>query len=860
MIIKRHTPYVLFLTILLTTLITHAQKKYLGPEEYNRWTSLQRTTLSDDGNWVSYNLSNEHIYKSTKNDDFRDTLELVELKSLRYLAYPFGSNPKFSNNSKWFTFLQNKQWVKIDLKTIEEKRLDSVASYEQLPNGMFSLLRKQNKPKSLELVDHHSLKSILWDDVISYTLHPDGKSVLLYQKENDLFRLLLINTEKPNSQKILKDKLQSCSQFRWSNSGEKLAFYEEAEKAEYQNQRLHVLTINNPFKNTFLESSQLPKGYYLNSHAVTFTESENKLNFVAFPIDESHTIIDPLIWQSNDPIQPPVENTYNKRMLTSWELMENKLLPICDKPYLMTTGDLEHFFWLDDSKYLPSFKHGAFFFDIIYKNGKTGEIKVIQEKFRTQDRLFMLSASPIGRYIAWNQDNDWWIYDVDKDLKKCITCGSDENFSMDFDTDNNPFKPYGPAYFSTDNHSLTLTSKNKIWKYDLKNESLAVLMENRKEQVRYTLLINNATNSLGTNYLSFRKNPIDYKKGFFIKEYNIDTNEEILFYYEAYKKPYKVVSSQNSISFPTKSNSNIIYTLKDFNLPPQLMLSNTKKSKTIRISNEQQKNYYWGHAELLTYKGPFGTNLKGTLFYPGNYNPNKKYPVILSIYSNVALRYLKSYDPPTLENSVGFNTTLFTTQDYFVFMPDIEYQTNHTGQSALQSVLAGIEALRKYSSIDITKMGIFGHSFGGYEVSYIATQTDMFKAIVSFAGWHDLVDTYNTIDDNRTFNFFRFEYHQLRITAPYYSEMFLQNSPILQANKINTPILLIAGNQDRRVYWENSMKMQLALTRFGKESTFLLYNDESHVLENKKHQIDASTKIIKWYDYHLKKGTKPAWN
>lgn len=858
MITKRHTPYVLFITILLTPLITHPQKKYLSPEEYNRWTSLQRTTLSEDGNWVSYNLSNEHIYRDEKANDFRDTLELVELKKLHRFLYPFGSNPKFSSNSKWFTFLQNEQWVQIDLKTKKEKRLDSIASYEQLPSGMFSLLRKQAKPKSLELVNHHSLTSILWDNIISYTLHPDGKSVLLYQKENDLFRLLLINTEKTNSQKILKDKLQSCSQFRWSNSGEKLAFYEEAEKAEYQNQRLHVLTINNPSKNTILESSQLPKGYYLNTHAVTFTESENKVNFVAFPIDESHTLIDPQIWRTNDPIQPPVENVQNNRMVTSWDLNTNSLLPISDRPYLMATGNLEHFFWLDDSKYLPSFKYGGFFYDIVYKNGKTGETKVLQEKFRTQDRLYMLSPSPIGGYLAWNQEKDWWIYDVEKDLKNCITCGTDEDFSMDFDTDNNPFKPYGPAYFSTDNQSLTITSKNKVWKYDFKSQSLTVLLDNKKSNVKYTLLIDNATNTLGTNYLSYRKNLIDYNKGFFIKEYNIDNTEESLYFYEG--KGIKIVTTPHSLSFPQKYNSNIIYNLSNFDLPPQLILYKNNKVQTIRASNEQQKNYYWGHSELLTYKGPFGTNLKGTLFYPGNYNPNKKYPVILSIYSDVALRYLKSYDPPTLENSAGFNTTLFTTQDYFVFMPDIEYQTNHTGQSALQSVLAGIEALRKYSSVDITKMGIFGHSFGGYEVSYIATQTDMFKAIVSFAGWHDLVDTYTTIDDNRTFNYFRFEHHQLRITAPYFSQTFLENSPILQAQKINTPLLLIGGTKDRRVHWENSMKMQLALTRLGKESTLILYNNEWHTLSKKKNKIDATLKVIDWYNYHLKKASKPIWN
>ena len=292
------------------------------------------------------------------------------------------------------------------------------------------------------------------------------------------------------------------------------------------------------------------------------------------------------------------------------------------------------------------------------------------------------------------------------------------------------------------------------------------------------------------------------------------------------------------------AGNTITYTLSNYNLPPQIIFHKNDNETIIKRSNKQQQNYYWGHSELLTYPGPYGIDLKGALFYPGNYNPNKKYPVLIQIYSDLSVRNLKIFTPLTLQNGIGWNNSRFTSNDYFVFMPDIAYKINHTGESALKSVLAGVDAISKIAGVDTERMGLLGHSFGGFEVSYIGTKTDKFKTIVSFAGWHDLVDTYTTVDDMGLFNYYRFEHNQLRIMAPYYTQTFLDNSPILQAHKINTPMLLIAGTNDKRVDWKNSVKMQLALTRLHKKSTLLLYKNENHVFTQKKNQIDISKKLI----------------
>ncbi|MBA6153844.1 alpha/beta hydrolase family protein [Gelidibacter maritimus] len=778
-------------------------------------------------------------------------------------VYPFGQKPQFSPNEKWFSFFKNDQWVLFDLTNKTETWTDSILSAQFALNGEITLLRHKNHPDKLTVYNNKNKNELTINHTTNFSISPDKENMVVIQQNDSLFNLLLVDLKQPDKPTLLKEKINHSSNFRWSDSGNLLAFYEETKsiKGEYKDHILHCLDLKENTKNKILYSEKLNKDYYLNSHVITFSKDETTINFMAFPKDESHKIIDPQIWRSSDAIHPPVGETYNKRWLISWDLTNGKLTPISDQSYLMATGDYQHFFTLNNKNYQPSFKYGNFYNDIISRNSKTGKTKIIDNEFIVLTRLEVIATSPKENYFTWIKEKDWWVYNSEKDEKTCITCGIKDEFAIPVDSENSLNVPYGTAFYSKDNNNIILTSKHNIWIYNFNDNDIQPLFKDNKN---YNYQIESAKpewlDSRGENYNLYKKPPVDLENGLFVVQYDLNTNNESLYLYETGNELKFITSSLHKISSPRKAGDAIVYTLSNYNLPPQIVYWKNGKETIMKQSNKQQQNYYWGHSELLTYPGPYGTTLKGILFYPGNYNPDKKYPVIFKIYSEVNITALKDYIPLTLQNSVGWNNFVFTTQDYFVFMPDISYKLNHTGESALKSVLAGVDAINKIRGVDTSRMGLFGHSFGGYEASYIATQTDKFKTIVCFAASQDLSSNYLSIDDGKRFNYFRFEHNQYRITAPYYSHIFLDNSPILQAHKINTPMLLIAGTNDNRVDWKNSIKMQLALTRLEKKSTLLLYKDEYHVFTEKHNQIDISKKMMEWFNYHLKDKSKPHWN
>ena len=224
---------------------------------------------------------------------------------------------------------------------------------------------------------------------------------------------------------------------------------------------------------------------------------------------------------------------------------------------------------------------------------------------------------------------------------------------------------------------------------------------------------------------------------------------------------------------------------------------------------------------------------------------------------------LHQYVNPSFLNPEGFNVTNYALNGYFVLMPDIIYKMGNPGSSAVDCVTAGVNAVIAKDIVDKDKVGLYGHSFGGYETNFIISQTNIFAAAVSGAGVSDIISYYFNISRNGDFrsDMWRFENQQFRIGKSLYEdkEAYISNSPIMYAENVKTPLLLWAGKNDRIIPWNQSVTYYLALQRLGVKNMLFAYPDEDHSLENAENQTDLSKRMMAWFDYFLKEKPTQSW-
>jgi dipeptidyl aminopeptidase/acylaminoacyl peptidase len=310
-----------------------------------------------------------------------------------------------------------------------------------------------------------------------------------------------------------------------------------------------------------------------------------------------------------------------------------------------------------------------------------------------------------------------------------------------------------------------------------------------------------------------------------------------------------------------KDNQVFAFRKEKYDDSPDIFITTDKFSKQNQISetNPQQENYYWGKSELVNYTNSDGKELQGSLFYPANYDPSKKYPMIVYIYEILSTG-VHRYTSPSLTSA--YNTTNYTSNGYFVFQPDIIYKTNHPGESAVDCVVPAVEQVIKSGMIDTKAIGLMGHSWGAYQTSFIITQTDLFSAAVAGAPLINMISMYNEIYWNSgSPNQGIFETSQGRLREPWWDIMddYIANSPMFNADKIVTPLLVTFGNKDGAVDWHQGIEMYATMRRMEKPFILLVYDGENHGLRIKENMKDYSEKVFDFFDFYLKGGESKEW-
>lgn len=271
-----------------------------------------------------------------------------------------------------------------------------------------------------------------------------------------------------------------------------------------------------------------------------------------------------------------------------------------------------------------------------------------------------------------------------------------------------------------------------------------------------------------------------------------------------------------------------------------------------------EKKYNWLTSELMAFRTVDGRTEQGVLYKPEDFDSTKRYPVILHYYERMS-QDMNRYRKPGDENGL-LDIPWFVSRGYLVFTPDIHYATGEIGQGAYNSIVGAAQHLKQFPWVDATKLGLQGHSFGGYETNYVVTQTNLFAAAVSSSGPSDLVSGYNGffVGQKSAQGFYERSQNRMGGTLWERPESYIKNSPIFHLDKVTTPLLTVANKADYNVPFVQGVELFTALRRLGKRAWMLQYDDGGHGV-NGKDRIDYIIRMTQFFDHYLKGAPAPRW-
>jgi len=327
--------------------------------------------------------------------------------------------------------------------------------------------------------------------------------------------------------------------------------------------------------------------------------------------------------------------------------------------------------------------------------------------------------------------------------------------------------------------------------------------------------------------------------------------------------PVKLVMMDKLVGglIKAKEAETYVFTEQRFEEFPDLWVSGGALTDVKKVSdaNPQQGNYVWGRSELIDYVNADGTPLRAILTKPDDFDPSKKYPLMVYIYEELT-DGLHRYTPPAPGTSI--NVSRYVSNGYVILQPDIIYDTGYPGESALKCVIPAAQRVVSMGFIDPKRIGIQGHSWGGYQITYLITRTDMFRAVEAGAAVSNMISAYGGIRWGTGMSrAFQYERTQSRIGAPPWDSplQFVENSPIFWVEKVHTPYLTIHNDDDDAVPWYQGIEFFTAMRRLGKEAYLFVYNGEKHGLRERENQKHWTVHMAEFFDHYLLAGPRPEW-
>ncbi len=566
------------------------------------------------------------------------------------------------------------------------------------------------------------------------------------------------------------------------------------------------------------------------------------------------------LWHWNDPYPQPQQKRIAQRVRdNTWEsvyhLDTKTFVKLADEDVpdvsLSRNGKIA---WAETIlPYTKMVSYDGSYYDIYVIDPKSGERTLVKKK------LFRgASLSPNGKFLCWFQDDNWHVYDITAKTTKNITEGLDVRFEReDWDTPS-PAYGYGISGWTDNDESVLVYDRYDIWEIKPDGSDARRITEGFGRDM-----------DLSFRYVRLdpEERTIDPKKTMLLRATNEETRAEGFFRdkVEGPAPPENLIILDKAFGFrdPIKAKKAdvFMFTRESFDEFPDLWVSDMefKQPKKVTDLGMQTEHFIWGKAELRDFYNADGMPIKGILIKPDNFDLKKKYPLMVYIYETLHTSYLRFRNPSP---GTSVNPSYYVSNGYVLWMPDIEYGTGYPGRDALKCVLPGIQMLVKEGYINPKAIGIQGHSWGGYQIAYMVTQTDIFAAAEAGAPVSNMTSAYGGIRwASGMVRQFQYEHTQSRQGDSLWNVPFryIENSPLFWADKVKTPLLMIHNDEDGAVPWYQGIEYIMALRRLEKEAYMFNYNGEAHGLRKRVNQKHWTRCMQEFFDHHLKGTPAPDW-
>ncbi|PZR19102.1 MAG: hypothetical protein DI539_15125 [Flavobacterium psychrophilum] len=849
------TGSILPLIFLLTGLLSSAQdsKLPLTVEDYAKWSHTFLGELSADGSWCSYTLSYENGM---------DTLFVKNIRNHKSFAFPASANGTFAKNT--FSALgQDKVLRTLLLKSGKIVETKGIRQFEYGLND-FRVIGMTDD-SAIVVLNEQAKEIFRRDNVLRFEISPQKDKLAFWVYENEKSIFYCLDLSSLQITQIHEETGKNIGGVRWSENGEKLLSTAQDQEANRLTALLYDIEKN---KKTLLDD--IIKKEYSNWEFqvvhMDFSLDGTKVHVQLYPPADSIEKPERAeIWNGNDkrlyPLRAHDQPGKKPESLFEWTLASGSFR-------MISTGNNSYYSLSRDGKYLLEWDKFArepqsnkeADRDIYLRNLQSGVTSLLVNKISGAD--LMLLQSPKGSFVTWYKDGEWYLYSYKHNRTTALGTLLKTSVSIPLYEVLDELRPVDLLYFSEDEKYVFMRDEYDIWKIEAATLKYNRLTFGREKGIKYEFAAT-AQKLVPFKYSGYYTRVINTDNPIILGMLNTESLDSGYCTIDLKGKLTEIVYGPHRYTQLRRAATGALFYVKeDFYNPPLIEHKNLagKKADVLFISNPQHGQYAWGSVEKIEYFRSNGKRLKALVYYPPNFDKNKKYPMIVYIYENLS-RGLHNYLVPSVSNSIGYNIPDLLAQGYIVFQPDTESDKGNPGPANVDCVVNAVKTIVAKGNVDPERIGLYGHSHGGYKTFYIISQTDIFKAAIAGDGITNMFTDYLSVSLYDIPLYWRYEHHQLRMGEELFGNVqhYIDNSAIYHADKIKTPLLSWSGKEDYHVLKEQTTQMYFALRRLGREHIMLLYPKEGHSLGDRENQEDLRNKIVDWFGYYLKGESKNEW-